>query len=112
MLEASTALSSPQQSFYRQRFTSLCVLLLACSFVLCIPPHEAASNPATLPASIECTTVLHTDILKAVTVHCTTARHTANGILKAAGVQTLYNNLCQPLGHACPNQHELMLLPT
>ncbi len=49
MLEASTALSSPQQSLYRHRFTSLYVLLLlARSLVLCIPPYEADSEPATV----------------------------------------------------------------
>ncbi len=63
-------------------------------------------------ASIECTTVLHTDILKAVTVDCTTVQHITSGVLKATGVQTLYYNLCQPVGHACPSQHELMLLLT
>ncbi len=33
-------------------------------------------------------------------------------MLKAAGLQTLYNTLYRPVGHACPNQHEHMLLLT
>ncbi len=56
-----------------------CVLffLLVLLFYVCLHMRLTA---------IQCTTVLHSDILKAVTVHCTTVRHTASGILKAAGV--------------------------
>lgn len=111
-MEASTALSSPQQSLYRQKFTSLCVLF-TCFLDLCMPLYKAARKPATvLACSTTSYTVQQSNTLTSYRQLFTVQQYNKLPVasLRQQVYKTLYKNLCQPVGHACPNQHELMLL--